>query len=236
MDPIMDLAGEYGLRVVEDNAQALGARYRGRGAGSLGHAAATSFYPGKNLGAAGDGGAVTTDDAEIAERVRVLRNHGQVRKYEHAEVGFNSRLDALQAVVLGVKLRRLHEWNDRRRRIAGEYRLRLPDRLAMPQEASDRTHTYHLFVIRDDERDWLKQELENAKIGVGLHYPVPIHLTQPFLHLGSGPGSFPVAEDWASRGLSLPMFPTMTLEQVDRTVGAIHDIVEAGDVLQSRTA
>lgn len=222
MGGIGAVAEAYGLKVLEDNAQALGARYRGRRTGSLGHAAATSFYPGKNLGALGDGGAVTTDDPEVAARVRVLAQHGQIRKYEHVEVGQNSRLDALQAVALRLKLPLLDSWNDDRRLTARIFRDFLAGgEVELPVEAEERHHVYHLFVIRHEERDRLASELAEKGISTGLHYPVPIHLTPPFRQLGEGVGSFPVAERWARTGLSLPMFPGMRSDEILATVLAV---------------
>lgn len=222
MAGIAAVAEVHGLRVLEDNAQALGAWLRGRRTGSLGHAAATSFYPGKNLGALGDGGAVTTDDPDVAARVRLLAQHGQVRKYEHVEVGVNSRLDAVQAAALRLKLPFLDAWNDDRRLTARIYSDFLAgEDVELPGEADGRHHVYHLFVIRHEERDRLAAELAERGISTGLHYPTPIHLTRPFRHLGNGVGSFPVAERWARTGLSLPMFPGMRSDEILATVLAV---------------
>jgi dTDP-4-amino-4,6-dideoxygalactose transaminase len=243
MDAIMAIAARHDLLVVEDNAQAIGADYRGVSTGGIGHAAATSFYPGKNLGALGDGGAVTTNDSAAAERVRMIANHGQRAKYEHTEIGYNSRLDSLQAVALSIKLLHLDEWNRRRRQIADAYRdLLAPTSLTLPSEAPDRSHVYHLYVIRHPRRDALAASLAEQRIATGLHYPTPIHLMPPFLHLGGGKGTFPVTEEWASQLLSLPIGPTMTEDDVVATVTAIERALEEPeqqgerDVLQRHSA
>lgn len=217
MDPIMAIANRHGCKVVEDNAQAIGARYKGRRTGSIGDAAAVSFYPGKNLGATGDAGAVTTNSHEVARRVRVLANHGSRTKYDHIAVGYNSRLDAVHAAALSIKLKHLDAWNSDRQRAASTYRHLLSDaEIDVPVEASDRTHVYHLYVVRHPSREWLREALGRAEIATGLHYPTPIHLTDPYAVLGDGPGSFPIAESWAAQGLSLPMFPGLTDEQIGR--------------------
>ena len=214
MAEINELAAAHGLAVLEDNAQAVGARYRGLATGSLGTIAATSFYPGKNLGACGDAGAVTTDDDDLADRIRVLRDHGQAAKYQHVMIGYNSRLDALQASALSVKLRHIDDWNRRRVEIAGAYDRHLGPLIEIPGRATDRTHVFHLYVIRHPERDSLKEAIERAGVPVGMHYPTPIHLTPAFSHLGAGPGTYPNAESWAFDGLSLPMHPHLDEEDV----------------------
>jgi dTDP-4-amino-4,6-dideoxygalactose transaminase len=237
MDPIVAVARDHNIKVVEDNAQALGARYHGRRTGSLGDVATTSFYPGKNLGACGDGGAITTSDPVLAERARILANHGQQAKYQHVLVGFNSRLDALQAAALRIKLRHLDAWNGARRATAHAYNQGL-DRLGVrrPIEAAGREHVYHLYVVRDSNRTQLQTELEERGIGTGLHYPVPIHLTPPYRDLGHGPGSFPHSEDWAASGISLPMDPHLTGEDRDAVLTAFREALEEVDVLTSRSA
>jgi dTDP-4-amino-4,6-dideoxygalactose transaminase len=237
MDAINAVAAERGITVIEDNAQALGARYKGRRTGSLGHAASTSFYPGKNLGACGDGGAITTSDPDLARRIRILANHGQQAKYNHVAIGFNSRLDALQAAALSIKIRRLDEWNAARRAIAATYDRGL-DQLGVrrPIEAFGREHVYHLYVIRESNRAALQADLEERGIGTGLHYPVPIHLTPPYRHLGHGPGSFPNSEDWSASGLSLPMHPHLTMEDTASVLHALRESLEEVDVLTSRSA
>ena len=218
MDPIMELAGRYGLMVIEDACQAHGAEYfstrenRWRKAGSMGKAAAFSFYPGKNLGACGEGGAVTTDDEQIARKIRMLRDHGQAQKYYHDMEGYNGRLDALQAGLLTVKLRRLPEWNARRREIAVRYNASLAaagDALQLPYEPSWARSIYHLYVIGVKDREGLRTSLSAMRIGVGIHYPIPLHLQKAYQHLGYGVGDFPVSERAASEILSLPMYPQL---------------------------
>ena len=222
MDAIMDIADRHGLKVVEDNAQAIGATYKGRRTGSIGHASAVSFYPGKNLGATGDGGAVTTNLHEVARRVRVLANHGSRTKYQHIAVGYNSRLDAIHAAALTIKLRHLDEWNQGRRDVAKAYEHALSGTsLELPSTAHDRSHVFHLYVVRARDRSGLQAALGDAGIATGLHYPTPIHLTEPYAHLGNGPGTFPVSEYWASHGLSLPMFPELDPQSIARIAGEI---------------
>lgn len=217
MDPLCEIARRHGLRVLEDAAQAHGAEYHGRRAGSLADAAAFSFYPGKNLGACGEAGAVTTGDPEVAERVRQLRDHGQQRKYHHACEGTNSRLDALQAAALRIKLRHVETWNRQRRHTADLYRSGLAScDITLPQELADRRHVYHLYVVRHSDRDALQHGLDEAGISTGLHYPIPLHLQPAYSDLGHRAGDFPRAEHWASTGLSLPMFPGMSEAQVER--------------------
>ncbi|HEX2232440.1 MAG TPA: DegT/DnrJ/EryC1/StrS family aminotransferase [Thermoleophilaceae bacterium] len=224
MEPICDVARAYGVRVVEDAAQAHGARYRGRPAGSLADAAAFSFYPSKNLGAVGDAGAVTTDDEDLAERLRLMRNYGQRTKNRHDAIGFNRRLDTLQAAFLRVKLPRLRGWIDARRERARRYGELLADTAVEPPvEAEGREHVWHLYVIRAAGRDELRASLTERGIDTGLHYPVPIHLQPAYAHLGYGPGSFPIAERLAEESLSLPMYPELPekwLEEVARSVVA----------------
>ncbi len=209
MDPILEIADRRGLRVIEDAAQAHGAVYRGRRAGSLGHAAAWSFYPAKNLGALGDAGAVTTSDERIAERVRRLRNYGSTTKYVHEELGFNSRLDELQAAVLRVKLRHLDEWNARRTLIAAAYLSEIdPVRVQLPDIAPEVSPVWHLFVIRSMERDALEAELGTAGVTTLIHYPRPPHLQSALS--GCGPwGPLPLAERLGREVLSLPIGPHM---------------------------
>lgn len=227
MDAIAAWCAARGLPLVEDAAQAHGAGHRGRRAGGLGAIAGFSFYPGKNLGAGGEAGAVTTDRDDLAERVRRLRDHGQEARYHHAEVGWNSRLDAVQAAVLTVKLRHLPRWNARRRVLADLYRERLGKLAAItvpaaPVEAD--AHVYHLFVIRAAARDRLRAALAEAGIETGLHYPVPIHLQAAYRALGLGPGTFPVAEAAARTVLSLPIHPHMTDDDVHRVCDAVERV------------
>jgi dTDP-4-amino-4,6-dideoxygalactose transaminase len=220
--PILALAREHGLKVVEDAAQAHGARYQGRRLGAHGDAVAWSFYPGKNLGALGDGGAVTTDDPTLADRIRVLRNYGSRRKYHNEVLGVNSRLDELQAALLRAKLPRLDEDNARRAAVAARYLQRLQAGPARPiQVAPHGDSVWHLFVIRHPRRDALAQALAQRGIGTVIHYPVPPHLQPAYTALGFAAGSFPIAEALHREVLSLPMGPTMRLEDVDRVVDAI---------------
>ncbi|WP_136610016.1 DegT/DnrJ/EryC1/StrS family aminotransferase [Sinomonas albida] len=215
VEAIVPLAARRGIAVVEDAAQAQGARRFGRSAGSLGHIAATSFYPGKNLGAAGDAGAVTTNDPVLAELVRLLAAHGSAVKYVHEVVGFNSRLDAVQAIVLRAKLRRLADWNARRRQAARLYAELLDGvpGVRTPRSQSGNEDVWHLYVLRLEDRSRVQGALASAGIGTGIHYPTPVHLTDAFSYLGYSRGDFPVAETASRELLSLPMFPHITPEQ-----------------------
>lgn len=216
MDAILDLAKEHDLFVVEDACQAHGARYRGERVGSLGDAGAFSFYPTKNLGGCGDGGIVVTDDEEVAEQIRAMRNCGQTEKHHHELAPFNHRLDTLQAAILRVKLRHLDDWIDARRRNAALYtELLAGSGVVTPVETPHSQHVYHLYVVRTPERDALRERLWQHGIGTGIHYPIPIHL-QPF-YSGSGfhRGQFPVVERLCGEILSLPMFPELTVDQVE---------------------
>ncbi|MBI4704093.1 MAG: DegT/DnrJ/EryC1/StrS family aminotransferase [Deltaproteobacteria bacterium] len=216
MDPLLDLARSRGLAVVEDAAQAHGAVYRGRSAGSLGHVAAFSFYPGKNLGAYGDAGAVVTGDPDLARFVRQARDHGRTTKYEHEFVGRNSRLDGLQAAVLAVKLRHLPRWNERRRELAAAYDHALADVPALrPVARADYgLSACHLYVVRAARRDGLLASLRAAGIGAGVHYPVALHRQKAYASLGLGPGALPVAEAASREVLSLPLYPELPWEDV----------------------
>lgn len=217
MKAVADAVGD-GVAVVEDAAQSQGATQDGRTSGSFGRAAATSFYPGKNLGAYGDAGAVTTDSDQVADRLRALRNHGGVRRYEHGEFGVNSRLDGLQGVVLSAKLAQLDGWNARRRAAAGRYDELLADlpEVVRPRVAPGNEHVWHLYVVRVPHRDKVLAALTAAGIAAGIHYPAPVHLLPPFAHLGQGPGSFPRAEAYSAGILSLPLFPGITAAQQER--------------------
>jgi len=230
MDPILELAARYDLIVIEDACQAHGAEYLSnkedcwRNAGSMGRAAAFSFYPGKNLGACGEAGAVTTDDERLARHCQMLRDHGQSRKYFHDFEGYNGRLDAMQAGVLGVKLRHLAKWNEQRRERARSYDELFADSgatVALPHVPSWSRPVYHLYVVQVADRERLKKDLAAARIGSGIHYPIPLHLATAYETLGFRPGDFPVAERAASRVLSLPMFPTLAPEQQRRVVTAV---------------
>lgn len=215
MEPILELAKRHQLTVIEDACQAHGARYKGRRAGSLGHAAAFSFYPGKNLGAYGDGGIVVTNDKQVAEHLRMLRNYGQKEKYHHEFRGYNRRLDTLQAAVLRVKLKYLGKWNAARRRNASLYaRLLAASSAVLPSEAAGVESVWHLYVIRTEHRDRLREHLTDAGISAGIHYPVPIHLQPAYRDLGYSAGAFPVTEAHAGRILSLPMYAELTSEQI----------------------
>lgn len=227
MDPILELAARYNLIVVEDACQAHGAEYFSKRenswkkAGSMGHAAAFSFYPGKNLGAYGDGGAVTTMRADLAERVGLLRNHGQKVKYEHLIKGCNSRLDTLQAVVLRVKLRRLEQWNEARRQAAAKYdRLLAGTRLVTPKAAPYAKHVYHLYVVQVPDRKKQQVAFDAANVSHVIHYPIPVHLQPAFADLGYKPGRFPVCEALAPKIISLPMFPELNDSQIERVAQA----------------
>jgi dTDP-4-amino-4,6-dideoxygalactose transaminase len=215
MEKLVDLAEVYDLAIVEDAAQSHGATRLGRPTGSFGLAAGTSFYPGKNLGAAGDAGAVLTNDPEIAKRVRAIAGHGSDRKNVHDVVGFNSRLDTVQAVVLRAKLRRLTGWNELRRNAAAQYRELLGDvpEVRLPVTDPGNEDVWHLFVVQVDERDRVLAEVRAAGIQAGIHYPTPVHLTGAYRPLGYRAGDFPVAEAAARRILSLPLYPHMTREQ-----------------------
>lgn len=222
MDPIKDIARRRGLYVIEDAAQAHGAEYQGVRTGALGDVACFSFYPGKNLGAYGDGGAITTNNAAIAERIERLRDHGRTNHYSHAEIGFNSRLDALQAAILQVKLRRLDEWNANRRRAAEWYAAELAQSgIRAPFVRKGSTHVYHLYVIATNERDAIRNKLNEAGVATGIHYPVPLHLQPALVHLGYRQGDLPYCEAMAAQSLSLPMFPELTCDQVRRIAAIV---------------
>ncbi|MFC1705820.1 DegT/DnrJ/EryC1/StrS family aminotransferase [Planctomycetota bacterium] len=221
MEPILEVAGKHNLMVVEDCAQSHGVRYKGRTAGTMGEAGAFSFYPGKNLGAYGDAGMITTSSEGTARGLRMLVNHGRTTKYEHEMVGYNYRLDALQAAILSAKLLHLEEWTAARRRHAHRYAELLRDTpIQTPTERFD--HAYHLYVIQCDDRDGLAEALGDKGISTGIHYPIPLHLQPCFrAQPTAGPGKLPVTERLANRILSLPMFPELTEEQQDRVADAI---------------
>ncbi len=224
MRSIRRVADNAGIAVVEDAAQAHGARWEGRRAGSLGDAACFSFYPGKNLGALGDGGAVVTDDAALAERIRQLANHGRGNdRYAHDVVGRNSRLDSIQAAFLHVKLGRLDAWNEARRVAAARYDELLAPYVELTDQRTEAESVYHLYVIRIDDRDALQTALESRGIASGLHYPIPVHIQPPYLDPGRPP--LTVVEDSATRMLSLPMFPHITEEQIERVADAVREHV-----------
>ncbi|HEX3999217.1 MAG TPA: DegT/DnrJ/EryC1/StrS family aminotransferase [Pirellulales bacterium] len=225
MDRIHEIAADHHLLVIEDACQAHGATYHGRPAGSLGHAAAFSFYPGKNLGAYGDGGAITTPNAELADRLRLMRNWGSRKKYHHEEVAFNSRLDSVQAAVLEVKLLRLAEWNARRRSHAAAYGQRLARRgdvVLPPEAAAGCSDAWHLYVIRVADRAAKLQAFEAGGIGAGIHYPFPVHRLKAYRHLQPSGRSLREAERWADECLSLPIYPELTDRQIDYVVDHLH--------------
>jgi dTDP-4-amino-4,6-dideoxygalactose transaminase len=232
MDPIRELAQRYGLAVVEDACQAHGAQYCSKAeggwqrVGGMGRAAAFSFYPSKNLGALGEAGAITTDDPEVAAACRLLRDHGQTRKYEHAVEGYNGRLDAIQAGLLTVKLRHLAVWNEERRELARRYDELLAgcdDTLVLPTEPSWARGVYHLYVVGVEERDLVQMALAAAGVETGIHYPVPLHLLPAYTHLGYRPGDLPVAEAASRRVLSLPLYPGMEGAQQERVAAALRE-------------
>ncbi|HVM61586.1 MAG TPA: DegT/DnrJ/EryC1/StrS family aminotransferase [Verrucomicrobiae bacterium] len=216
MDPIMEIARGRKLAVIEDACQAHGAEYKGRRAGSIGDAGCFSFYPGKNLGAMGEAGAVVTNDVAVQEKIRVLRDHGQRAKYHHSHIGWNARMDGIQGAVLRIKLRFLDQSNAARRSHARLYESHLGGRgdLTTPKESEYGTHVYHVYAIRVPGRDQLQAALTDRGIATGIHYPIPIHLQEAYAHLKLGRGSYPVAERCAEEFLSLPMFPELTPEQI----------------------
>jgi dTDP-4-amino-4,6-dideoxygalactose transaminase len=228
MDPIGQIAERHGLIVIEDACQAHGARYKGKRVGSLGHAAAFSFYPGKNLGAYGDGGMVVTNDRNIAKRVEMLRNYGQKEKYDHQFCGYNRRLDTLQAAVLRIKLKYLEKWNAARRWNAALYhRFLEASGVVTPVEASGSETVWHLYVIRTEQRDVLRDYLVSRGISASIHYPVPIHLQPAYCDLGYKRGNFPVAEAYAQRILSLPMYAELTPDQIKFVAQSVRDFASA---------
>jgi len=236
MDPIMEIAAKYNLFVVEDACQAHGAQYFSKKAnawqtaGSIGKAAAFSFYPGKNLGACGEGGAITTNDEAMAQRMKMIRDHGQAKKYYHDIEGYNGRLDSIQAGWLTVKLRHLAKWNESRRSLAHRYHelfAEAKDSLVAPVEASWTNGVYHLYVVRVADREALQAALGEAGIGTGIHYPIPLHLQKAYEHLSYKRGAFPVTERIAAEIVSLPMFPQMTHAQQDLVACAVKEQLAA---------
>lgn len=230
MDAVLEIAGEYRLAVVEDSCQAHGALYKGRKAGSMGIAGCFSFYPGKNLGAFGEAGAVVTGDETVAQKIRMLRDHGQSQKYHHDLEGYNGRLDAIQAAVLRLKLRRLEAWNRARRENAARYTRLLSEiqGVDIVQEADFATSVYHLYVVMVEDRDGLQKFLADKGVATGLHYPVPLHLQKAYAHLGFRPGDFPNAERAASRILSLPMYAELTPEQIEYVADCVKAFQDQG--------
>ena len=229
MDPIMEIATRRGLFVIEDACQAHGAEYKGRRAGSIGHAGAFSFYPGKNLGALGEGGATVTNDLKLQQHMAMMRDHGQRKKYHHDLVGWNARMDGIQGAVLRVKLKHLDAANEGRRRNAALYLELLAGekQIQLPVEAAGRRHVWHIFPIRTANRDAVMEILNQRGVGCGIHYPIPVHLQEAYSSLGLKRGSFPVAERCADQFISLPMFPELSREQIETVVRELKSAVAA---------
>jgi dTDP-4-amino-4,6-dideoxygalactose transaminase len=227
MDPILEFARANGLFIVEDAAQAHGAHYKGRKAGTMGDAGCFSFYPGKNLGAFGEAGAVVTNDPELRKQMQMLRDHGQSRKYYHSTMGWNCRMDGIQAAVLSIKLRHLDEANSLRHKHALEYNEALAgiDEVLTPFEANYARHVYHVYAVRVQERDATLRHLQEKGVGCAVHYPVPIHLQEAARNLGYTKGAFPIAEKLADEFLSLPMFPELTEEQIEYVARCVSEAV-----------
>lgn len=224
LDALLQIGERHGIPVIEDAAQAHGAAYAGQAVGSRGLVGCFSFYPGKNLGALGEGGAILTNDSAVADRIRALRDHAQGERYHHDELGFNYRMDAIQGAVLGVKLTNLETWIEGRRRAAARYREILAELpLELPTEAPGNRHVWHLYVVLHPDRNRLQKMLGEAGIGTGLHYPIPVHLQKAYAHLGHSEGEFPVAEKVGRECLSLPMFPELTGTQQDAVAFALKE-------------
>ena len=225
MDPIIEIAKKHGLFVIEDACQAHGAEYKGRRAGSMGDAGCFSFYPGKNLGAYGEAGAVVTNNAELAEKLKVFRDHGQAKKYYHQIIGWNARMDGIQGAVLSVKLKYLPAWTEARRRNAALYGelLSQVDTVRAPNEAGYAKHVYHIYAIRAHARDELISALGKKGIACGIHYPVPVHLQDAYKDLGLRRGSYPIAERCAEEFVSLPMFPELRKDQIEYVVNEVRN-------------
>ena len=229
MDAISEVANRHGIPVVEDACQAHGAEYKGRRAGSLGAAGCFSFYPGKNLGACGEGGALTTDDAALAQRARMFRDHGSPRKYEHEFPGHNMRMEGLQGGFLSVKLKHLDWWNNQRRDAAHRYAEVLAgSSLVLPAEVEHRRHVYHLYVVQARDRESLRRQLAEAGVESGIHYPTPLHLQKAYRFLGYKEGDFPVTEALKDRILSLPMFPGISAEAIDQVAAELQESCNVG--------
>jgi dTDP-4-amino-4,6-dideoxygalactose transaminase len=234
MDPIMEIARRHNLFVIEDACQAHGAEYKGRKAGSIGHAGCFSFYPGKNLGAIGEAGAVVTNDGALAAEIAILRDHGQHTKYHHSRIGWNGRMDGIQGAVLRLKLRSLAQGNALRLKNARRYHELLADLedVALPHAAEHRVPVYHLYVIRIKDRDRVLQEMTQRGIGCGIHYPTPVHLQSAYASLAYSPGAFPVSERLAGTALSLPMFPELTETQIETVAHELKSIVSISRELE----
>lgn len=226
MDRIVEIAKRRKLVVIEDAAQAHGAKYKGRPVGSIGDMACFSFYPGKNLGAYGEGGAITTSNEDYARTIRMLRDWGQDRKYHHLLRGFNYRMEGFQGAILGVKLRHLEQWTEARRQLVGEYNRLLADcDVETPKEMPWAHHVYHVYTVRTEERDRLQQALAEQGIQTGIHYPIPVHLQPAYADLGYGPGAFPQAEAAAKQVLSLPLYPELPTHSVEIVAAAVKTAV-----------
>jgi dTDP-4-amino-4,6-dideoxygalactose transaminase len=230
MDPILKFARQHGLFVIEDAAQAHGAEYKGQKAGSMGQIGCFSFYPGKNLGALGEAGAVVTNDTELRDKIRSLRDHGQVRKYQHTMIGWNCRMDAIQGACLTIKLRHLKRGNELRRKHAQRYNEGFGglNEVVTPMEADYALHIYHVYAIRVQGREGVIQQLEEKGVGYGVHYPIPIHLQEAYAGLGYERGAFPVSEMIAGEVLSLPMYPELEEDQVNFVIETVTEAVNAG--------
>ena len=225
MESILEIARAHGLIVIEDAAQAHGAEYGGRRACSLGDLGCFSFYPGKNLGACGEGGAIVTDSADMAQKMRILRDWGQAERYHHVLRGFNYRMDSIQGAVLAVKLRHLEDWTEARRRVALHYDALLAGTaVGRPAAAEGREHVWHVYAVRTRERDRFRQRLGECGIATGIHYPIPVHMQPAYADLGYGPGSFPISESFAAETLSLPLFPELTRGQIELVCGTLGEI------------
>ncbi len=229
LDPLLAICKKHNLPLVEDACQAHGAKYKGKAVGTFGVMSGFSFYPGKNLGACGEGGALVTNNAAFAARARALREHGSTQRYYHDEIGYNYRMEGIQGAVLGVKLKHLDSWTRGRRRVAHRYHELLAGTpLQLPLEASYAEGAWHLYVVRHSRRDDLKKYLETNQVGCALHYPLPLHLQKCYAHLGHKPDSFPVAEKAARECLSLPIYPEMTDAQIERVAGVIKEFFLKG--------
>lgn len=228
MRPIMQIARKHNLVVIEDAAQAHGATYNGQRAGSIGDAGCFSFYPGKNLGAYGEAGGIVTNNSEVAARIRMIRDHGQAKKYHHKVVGWNARMDGIQGAVLSVKLKYIDQWNELRRQHAHQYDNLLMsfDKIVTPKVASYGTHVYHIYATRVANRDAVLKEMQKQGVSCGIHYPVPLHMQEAYSNLGYEAGSFPVSEMCSSEYLSLPMFPELTPSQILHVVETLKQVIK----------
>jgi len=226
MSPIMELARKHGLKVIEDACQAFGATYDGKPAGSIGDAACFSFFPTKNLGGIGDGGLITTNDKQLAAAIRTLRHHGSTKKYYHKEIGYNSRLDEIQAAILLIMLVKIDDWNRERQRLAARYRIKLANHphISIGSESANSSHIYHLFCIRSEHRDLLQEALERRHIQTGVYYPCPLHLQEVYSSLSYMPGDLPVAEMMSQQLLALPLSPFLHEHEQDQVIEALWEV------------